>query len=110
MITPQLTEQYGQVERVSVVRAIFSSFACARTGRASNPRRSAAVPPAPTLKKSRLDKPIEKASWQANHEQHLDFFNPPTSRQIQNSEPLPVPIMIFDNMLEPGSRNVHQFF
>ena len=24
-MTPQLTEQYGQVERVSVVRAIFSS-------------------------------------------------------------------------------------
>ena len=29
MMTPQLTEQYGQVERVSVVRAIFSSLACA---------------------------------------------------------------------------------
>ena len=25
MITPQLTEQYGQVDRVSVVREIFSS-------------------------------------------------------------------------------------
>ena len=25
MITPQLTEQYGHVDRVSVVRAIFSS-------------------------------------------------------------------------------------
>jgi hypothetical protein len=25
MMTPQLTEQYGQVERVSVVREIFSS-------------------------------------------------------------------------------------
>jgi hypothetical protein len=29
MITPQLTEQYGQVERVSVVREIFNSRACA---------------------------------------------------------------------------------
>jgi hypothetical protein len=29
MITPQLTAQYGQVERVSVVRAIFSSDASA---------------------------------------------------------------------------------
>jgi hypothetical protein len=26
MMTPQLTAQYGQVERVSVVRAIFSSL------------------------------------------------------------------------------------
>src|SRR5882672_6207866 len=82
IITPQLTEQYGQVERVSVVRAIFSSFACARTGRASNPRRSAAAPPVPTLKKSRLDKPIEKASCQANHVQ-LECFNP----QVTYREP-----------------------
>jgi hypothetical protein len=29
MMMPQLTEQYGQVERVSVVRAIFSSRDCA---------------------------------------------------------------------------------
>ena len=29
MITPQLTEQYGQVLRVSVVREILSVFACA---------------------------------------------------------------------------------
>jgi hypothetical protein len=58
MITPQLTEQYGHVERVSVVRAIFNSFACAKTGRASNPSSSAAAPPVPTLKNSRLDKPM----------------------------------------------------
>jgi hypothetical protein len=54
--TPQLTEQQGQVERVSVVRAILSSFACARTGLTSNPRRSAAAQPVPTLKNSRLDR------------------------------------------------------
>ena len=29
MMTPQLTEQYGQVERVSVVREIFNSRDCA---------------------------------------------------------------------------------
>jgi hypothetical protein len=29
MITPQLTEQYGQVERVSLVRAIFNACVCA---------------------------------------------------------------------------------
>jgi hypothetical protein len=32
MITPQLTAQYGHVERVSVVRAIFNSCACAHAG------------------------------------------------------------------------------
>src|ERR1044071_8514389 len=37
MMMPQLTEQYGQVERVSVVRAIFSSRACACAGVRSNP-------------------------------------------------------------------------
>jgi hypothetical protein len=50
------------------VRAILSSFACARTGRASNPKSSAAALPVPTLKNSRLDKPIEVASCQAHHE------------------------------------------
>src|SRR5262249_47253430 len=50
-------EQYRQLERGSVARAIFSSFACAKTGRASKPSSSAAAPPAvPTLKNSRLDK------------------------------------------------------
>ncbi len=29
MMTPQLTEQYGQVLRVSLVRAILRVFACA---------------------------------------------------------------------------------
>jgi len=29
MMTPQLTAQYGQVERVSVVREIFNSRDCA---------------------------------------------------------------------------------
>src|SRR5258707_5351240 len=58
MMTPQLTEQYGQMDLVSVVRAILSSRAWARTGAASNPSSSAAVPPGTTLKKSRLDKPI----------------------------------------------------
>src|SRR5471032_579420 len=71
MITPQLTEQYGHVERVSVVRAILSSLACARTGRASNPNRSTTAPPVPTLKNSRLDKPIEVASCQAHHERFV---------------------------------------
>src|SRR6476660_5253512 len=75
MITPQLTEQYGHVERVSVVRAILSSFACARTGRASNPRRSAAALPVPTLKNSRLDKPIEVASCQANHVRFVSLLS-----------------------------------
>src|SRR5262249_15859661 len=45
MITPQLTEQYGQVLRVSVVRAIFSVLACAKAGVASNPNAVSTAPP-----------------------------------------------------------------
>src|SRR6266853_4120096 len=85
MITPQLTEQYGHVDRVSVVRAIFSSFACARTGRASNPSRSAAALPVPTLKNSRLDKPIEVASCQANHVRFVSLLSPPVRTPGQSS-------------------------
>ncbi len=44
-MTPQLTEQYGQVERVSVVRAIFSSRTSAYAGVRSKPRTEAATPP-----------------------------------------------------------------
>src|ERR1700692_1428353 len=54
MITPQLTEQYGQVERVSVARAIFSSRTCAAAGARSKPKTvAAAAPPiAPAFRKS----------------------------------------------------------
>jgi hypothetical protein len=45
MSTPQLTEQYGQVERVSVARAIFSSRISAYAGAKSNPKIVAAAPP-----------------------------------------------------------------
>src|SRR6266853_1996005 len=45
MRTPQLTEQYGQVDRVSVARAILSSFSCAIAGVKSNPRREKPAPP-----------------------------------------------------------------
>src|ERR1019366_1418156 len=50
MITPQLTEQYGQVDRVSVVREIFSARDSAHAGVMSNP--SSVAPAAPTLRKS----------------------------------------------------------
>jgi len=43
MITPQETEQYGQVLLVSVVRAILSSRISARASFRSNP--SATAPP-----------------------------------------------------------------
>src|SRR5579864_3424892 len=52
IITPQLTEQYGQVDRVSVVRAIFNSLDCAYAGRRSNPRMDAATSPAPIFRKT----------------------------------------------------------
>src|ERR1700690_3605349 len=45
MMTPQLTEQYGQVERVSVARAIFSSRISAYAGFRSKPKTVAAAPP-----------------------------------------------------------------
>src|SRR5688572_4041090 len=54
MMTPQLTEQYGQVERVSVVRAIFSSRTAAYAGARSKPSTDTAVPPrVVSLRKSR---------------------------------------------------------
>src|SRR5262245_21207644 len=46
MMTPQLTEQYGQVLRVSLVREILSVLACAYTGVTSNPKAERATPPA----------------------------------------------------------------
>src|SRR5918993_3073360 len=45
MITPQLTEQYGHVDLVSVVRAIFNCRACAYAGVRSKPSSDSAVPP-----------------------------------------------------------------
>src|SRR5262245_39602993 len=45
MMTPQLTEQYGHVDRVSVVRAIFSSRIAAYAGARSKPSTEAATPP-----------------------------------------------------------------
>src|SRR5580704_5945959 len=45
MRTPQLTEQYGHVDLVSVARAILSSLSCATAGVRSNPRREKAAPP-----------------------------------------------------------------
>src|SRR5919109_3615526 len=54
MITPQLTEQYGQVLRVSVVREIFSACVCAYAGFRSKPRIVAVTPPTVViLRKSR---------------------------------------------------------
>src|SRR2546422_11256091 len=45
MMTPQLTEQYGQVERVSFARAIRSVRSCAYAGLRSKPNTAAATPP-----------------------------------------------------------------
>src|SRR5262245_27021300 len=46
MMTPQLTEQYGQVLRVSLVREILSVRDCATTGATSSPNADSAAPPA----------------------------------------------------------------
>src|SRR6516164_5654586 len=53
MMTPQLTEQYGQVDRVSVVRAIFRARASARARVTSNPSKVAL--PAASRNKSRRE-------------------------------------------------------
>src|SRR5262245_63726615 len=45
-MTPQLTEQYGHVLRVSLVREIFSVRDCATTGATSSPNADSAAPPA----------------------------------------------------------------
>src|SRR6266700_7619014 len=54
MMTPQLTEQYGHVERVSLARAILSVRNCAYAGFKSKPKSAAAAPPTVvSFKKSR---------------------------------------------------------
>jgi hypothetical protein len=44
MMTPQLTEQYGQVLRVSLVWEILRVLACAWSGAMSNPNADSAPP------------------------------------------------------------------
>src|SRR5262245_34398573 len=56
MMTPQLTEQYGQVLRVSLVREILSVRDCATTGATSSPNADSAAPPAiDRWRKARLE-------------------------------------------------------
>src|SRR6266850_4424595 len=45
MMVPQPTAQYGQVDRVSLARAIFSVRNCAYAGFKSKPKTAAAAPP-----------------------------------------------------------------
>src|SRR5260370_35108101 len=45
MMVPQPTAQYGQVERVSLARAILSVRSCAYAGFKSKPNTAAAAPP-----------------------------------------------------------------
>src|SRR5262250_3924443 len=59
-MTPQLTEQYGHVERVSFAREIFNARSCANAGFRSNPNAAAAAPPtAPIFRKSLREDGIE---------------------------------------------------
>jgi hypothetical protein len=63
MITPQLTEQYGQVLRVSVVLEIFNPRLWAYNGAKSNPKTDSPTPPmTPALRNVRLETSIAKAS------------------------------------------------
>src|SRR6266436_1406583 len=45
MIVPQPTAQYGQVDLVSLARAIFNVLSCAYAGFKSKPNTAAAAPP-----------------------------------------------------------------
>src|SRR5260370_12395997 len=56
MMVPQPTAQYGQVERVSLARAILSVRSCAYAGFKSKPNTAAAAPPmVVSFRKSRRD-------------------------------------------------------
>src|SRR5579863_7142259 len=64
MRTPQLTEQYGHVDRVSVARAILSSLSCAIAGVRSNPRREkAALPVSAPLRKVLRESSIASSDY-----------------------------------------------
>src|SRR5579864_3811520 len=66
MMTPQLTEQYGQVLRVSVVREIFSDDACACSGVRSKPSTEKPIAPVtPVLTNVRRDTFITQSSMDA---------------------------------------------
>src|SRR5687768_15431119 len=68
-----LTEQYGQVDRVSVVRAIFSSRICASPGVRSNPRTDRAIPPVVALRmNSRRLVAMPATDW--THIRHRSMF------------------------------------
>jgi len=79
MITPQLTEQYGQVERVSVVRAILSSRDCAYAFCRSNPSTDAAIAPLPVLRKTR----------RVTTTFHLLMAKPPEKNQLNYNPDMP---------------------
>src|ERR1035437_8696134 len=64
MITPQLTEQYGQVLRVSLARGILSPWVWAWRGVRSNPRTESPAPPARVpFKKFLRENSITASAW-----------------------------------------------
>src|ERR1043166_8613809 len=79
MMIPQLTAQYGQMEWVSVVRAIFNALAWANTGFASNSKSRPAAPPlTPNLMKSRRFKAMRPPDLAEDScRQHLTPVRPP---------------------------------
>src|ERR1700730_8643484 len=73
MITPQLTEQYGHVLRVSVVLAILSPCACAYTGARLNPNTETPAPPINVvLMKVRLETSMKGTPSNSNCELRPD--------------------------------------
>src|SRR5271167_4297837 len=87
MRTPQLTEQYGQVDRVSVARAILSSLSCATAGVRSNPRREKPAPPTSApLRKVRRENSIAHPPTASNHKPN--GLHP---RFAENYKPVPAP-------------------
>src|SRR5580693_7801782 len=96
MRTPQLTEQYGQVDRVSVARAILSSLSCATAGVRSNPRIEKPAPPTSApLRKFLRENSIAHPPTASYHKPtglHPKFgetINPPRGR-VNAQYPVPI--------------------
>src|SRR6266849_5352926 len=77
MIVPQPTAQYGQVERVSLARAILRVRSWAKAGWRSKPKTAAAVPPIEAnFRKSRREASIRPPAsrWKSDAENSLNPF------------------------------------
>src|SRR5260370_23760025 len=99
MMVPQPTAQYGQVDRVSLARAIFSVRSCAYAGFKSKPNTAAAAPPiVANFRKSRRDElipgpPLRRVKKRVARTNPLyDFAASPSNGDFTHG-PLPPPAL-----------------